>query len=108
MGIARERDHLPGRTSFYSADIIDFAGNEMEESMLVEGKCMMDGASSIEEAAQMLEAEAESLRALDKQGWQCKADPYQGIACGDGWFFLDRLTYLNELPRAHRLGPPLK
>lgn len=38
-----------------------------------------DGASSIEEAAQMLEAEAESLRALSKAGWKPLQSLFQSV-----------------------------
>ena len=48
------------------------------------GKWCMDGATSIEEAAQMLEAYAAYVRGLSKDGW------YAGTACQDDYFLLSR------------------
>ena len=41
-----------------------------ERRMIVRAKWKMDGASTLSEAAEMLEDFAEYLRGLEKEGWQ--------------------------------------
>ena len=53
-------------------------------SNFVRAKGCMDGATSIEQAAQMLEAHAAYVRGLPKNGW------YAGGPCHDDWFHLCR------------------
>ena len=47
------------------------------------GKWCMDGATSLEEAAQMLEAYAAYVRGLSKDGWYANGG-------GDDYFFISR------------------
>ena len=53
-------------------------------STTLRAKWCMDGATSLEEAAQMLEAYAAYVRGLSKDGW------YAGTDCEDDYFHLSR------------------